>query len=303
MNSMHSATFYVIQSPVTDPGPMAHLFADLPADIPTLRRIASHLVIHYRADDPAKHGIPDERIEEINTRYVEAMLRRIVELDDRPLIEERPLQLRLVGCCRDFTVLFLSMLRQKGIPARARVGFASYFVPGWNVDHEVAEVWDAVEQRWRLIDAELEDTHVDPADGVGIDALNVPRDRFLVAGEAWARCRAGEADPERFVVDPGLEIPVTRGWLQLRHNLVQDLAALNKAEMILWDTWGLLGDDPSTVEEGRLLDRVADLTRQHDPAMAELQSIYDREPGLRVPEVVTSFGPTSDQPTKVTIRP
>jgi hypothetical protein len=55
--------YYTEQSAVTDPGEMAPVFADLPADIPTLRRIARGLVIHYRADDLAAAGIPDERME------------------------------------------------------------------------------------------------------------------------------------------------------------------------------------------------------------------------------------------------
>lgn len=294
-------SYFARQSPFTDPGHMSHLLDGLPDDIPTLRRIASGLVVHYRADDPAALGIPEARIEEINTRYAEAMLRRIVELDDRPLTEERPKQNRLVGCCRDFTVLFLSMLRHKGIPARGRVGFASYFTPGWNVDHEVAEVWDADERRWRLIDAELDDRHVDPNDGFSFDALDLPRDRFLVAGEAWARCRSGEADPERFVVDPGLEIPQTRGWLQLRHNLVQDLAALNRAEMLLWDTWGMLNDDPITADEWDLLDSVAALTRQDDPPLGDVEALYVSEADLAVPDVVTSFSPIGERPVQVAI--
>lgn len=296
---MPATASYAWQSPYTDPGQMAHLFDDLPTDLPTLRRIASGLVVHYRAEDLAGLGIPGERVAEIDIRYAEAMLRRIVELDARPLAEARTKQQRLVGCCRDFTVLFLAMLRQRAIPARARVGFAGYFVPGWYVDHEVAEVWDAAEGRWRLIDAELADSHIDPSDGVTLDALDLPRDRFLVAGAAWRACRSGQADPERFVVDPGLEIAETRGWPQLRHNLVQDLAALNRSEMLLWDTWGLLEHDGGSAREQALLDRIADLTAGDDPPPADLQALYENEPGLRVPDVVTSFNVTSEQPRQV----
>ena len=28
--------------------------------------------------------------------------------------------------------------------------------------------------------------------------LDVPHNRFAIAGDAWARCRAGEADPMKF---------------------------------------------------------------------------------------------------------
>ena len=244
------ANWYVQQSTVTSPGHMAAWLPDPNADLRALRRLVSGLVTHYRADDLATVGVPDERVAEIDSRYAEVMLERLKDLDGRDLTEAREPLNRIVGCCRDFTVLYLTLLRNQNVPVRARVGFASYFVSGWYVDHEVAEVWDEGQQRWRLVDPELADTHVDPTDGESFDSFDVPRDRFVVAGEVWAACRSGRADPERFVVDPGLEIPETRGWLQIKHNLIQDLAALNRREMLLWDDWGLGGN--TALREDRL---------------------------------------------------
>lgn len=157
--------YYVDQSPITHPGEMVGHLATLPHEVAALQRVARGLVLHYRADDPSAHGIPHDRLAEIDSRYAEIMLQRLIELDRRPLTEERPPQRRLLGCCRDDTVLVLTMTRHVGVPARARVGFATYFVPDFNLDHEVAEVWDADEARWRLVDPELGDDHVDPTDG------------------------------------------------------------------------------------------------------------------------------------------
>ena len=112
------------------------------------------------------------------------------------------------------------------------------------IDHEIAEVWDGSAERWRLVEPEIDDGHTDPADGASFDVLDVPPDRFLTAPRAWQLARSGAVDPERFVTDPDLEIPATRGWPQLRHNLVHDLAALNKTEMLLWEDWGM--PDPRT---------------------------------------------------------
>ena len=66
-----------------------------------------------------------------------------------------------------------------------------------------------------------------------------------------------------------LEIPATRGWPQLRHNLVHDLAALNKTEMLLWEDWGM--PDPRTAPgpgELPVLDELATLTGQPSPPLA-----------------------------------
>ena len=297
--TVQAETYYAEQSPVTDPGRGAERLSDLPRDLAGLQRVARGLVLHYRVGDLAAHGIPEERLSEIDSRYAETMLDRLGRLDAGPLAQERPPQTRLIGCCRDFTVLFLTMARHVGIPARGRVGFATYFVPGFNVDHEVAEVWDG--RRWRLVDAQLDDDHTDPNDGARVDPLDVPRDRFLVAGTAWLACRRGNADPEKFLVDPGLELEQLRGWPYLRHNVVHDLAALNKVEMILWDEWGLMDAEQSSEGDLRLLDEVAEATTSTDGGVAELRRLYDSEAGLRVPGTVTSYNPLTGEPRKLAL--
>lgn len=295
---------YARQSAVTDPGAMAGEIAGLAGalgpggpgdDLAETRRLVSGLVTHYRDPGFAGYGIPEERRAEIDTRYAAAMLARLRELDARPLGAERSMDRRLVGCCRDFTVLTLTLLRAAGVPARARVGFAGYFAPGWWIDHVVAEVWDAAEDRWRLMDANLGTDwpdHWRRDDGdAPFDVADVPRDAFLTGPAAWRACRAGERDPERFVVAPELEIPYLRGWSYLRHNLVHDLATLAKREMLLWDTWGILTDDPSSPAELELLDRVAAATGVPDPTPEAIEALYAAEPALRVPPVVTSMNP------------
>ena len=113
------------ESLVTEPGPAAAAIDRLPSDLGALRAASQQLVFHYWADgDYAANGIEPERISEIDTRYAAAMFARLGELSDLPLSAAREPSQRLVGCCRDFTVLFVAMARHKGIPSRARVGFA-----------------------------------------------------------------------------------------------------------------------------------------------------------------------------------
>ena len=293
--------FWAVQSLVTEPGPAAAAIDRLPPGLGALRAASQQLVFHYWADgDWAENGIAPERISEIDTRYAAAMFARLGELADLPLSAARQPRQRLVGCCRDFTVLFVAMARHKGIPARARVGFAGYFFDGWLIDHEIAEVWDASAQRWRLIEPEIDDHHTDPADGTSFDPLDVPPDRFLTAPRAWHLARSGAIDPERFVTDPDLEIPATRGWPWLRHNLVHDLAALNKTEMLLWEDWG---DSRRTPGPGELpvLHELATLTGQPSPPLAGLRSAY-RRPEFVVPDTVTSYSPArTDVPAVVDV--
>jgi Transglutaminase-like superfamily len=301
MTGGNDLQWYESQSAVTDPGELARLLDDLPAGIDGLRGVAHGLVIHYRVDRPLEAGVPADRLGEIDSRYADRMLSRLLELQAGSLCDARAPQTRLVGCCRDFTVLMLTAARAKGIPARGRVGFARYFAPGLGLDHEVAEVWDQDERRWRLVDAELDADHLDPTDGSKIDPLDVPRDRFLVAGRAWQSCRAGEADPDIFMVDPSLDLDSTRGWPYLQHNLIHDLAALNKAEMLLWDAWGLADERSTEQHDLDLLDRIARVIASPNPAPAELRKLYTSDPRLRVPATVRSYDPLGGPPRDVSL--
>jgi hypothetical protein len=92
----------------------------------------------------------------------------------------------------------------------------------------------------------------------------VPRDRFLVAGRAWQSCRAGDADSETFMVDPSLDLDTTRSWPYLQHNLIHDLAALNKTEMLLWDAWGLADERSTDQHDLARAYRIRDGRRTHD---------------------------------------
>jgi transglutaminase superfamily protein len=276
--------YYASHGPITDPGAEAAAFAGLPADLPALTRIVQGLVFHYFADEHIVGWTPPkERMGEIDSRTVPAMLARLRVLDGRPLAEPRPPERRILGCCRDFTVLLCALARHHGIPVRARVGFATYFSPGFYTDHEIVEWWDAHQDRWRLVDAELSDRHL-ATFKIGFDPFDVPRDQFLVGGRAWQLVREG-ADPDRFGLDPRMTEP--RGFKFVRGHVVQDLAALNKVELLLWDIWGLMQAEAGAALA--LLDEVAERTQAAD-GFAHVRRLY-ATPGLSVPSRVTCLSP------------
>jgi hypothetical protein len=194
---------------------------------------------------------------------------------------------------------------ENGVPAdRARVGFAAYFFPGWLVDHVVAEVWDAAEGRWRLVDPEMNADWTPELNGRPVDWTDLADDQFVTGPRAWQAARAGRSDPERHVVAPNLEVPVLRGWPYLAHNVIHDLAALNKTEMLQWDAWGMqLGHGPGPVPEtdAAVLDEVC--ARTADPGFSadDIAALAGRD-GLRVPAAVTSFDPYGGPPREVTLR-
>jgi len=305
MNDDQAASRWAAQSAVTDPGAAAGAIDALPAELAVLREASSQLVFHYRAGgDFAENGVPAERMAEINTRYAGAMLALILERGASALGRERRAADRVVGCCRDATVLFVALARHKGIPARVRVGFAAYFHPGWLVDHVIAEVWDEAEGRWRLVDPEMNSAWTPEIDGRPVDWMDLADDQFVTGPRAWQAARAGKSDPAHHVVTPDLDVPVLRGWPYIAHNAIHDLAALNKTEMLLWEAWGMqLDHGPGLVPEpdAAVLDEVCARTAELQVSPADVAALADRD-GLRVPATVTRFDPYGGPPREVTLR-
>lgn len=205
----------------------------------------------------ARYGLEltDERRDEVTLRSVERILARIRALDPRPLTQARALGSKVVGNCRDHTVLLVTLLRASGVPARARCGFATYFVPDHFEDHWVCEYWDVARERWVLVDAQLDALQREVLE-LDFDPLDTPRDRFVVGGAAWQACRTGRADPDAFGIFDMKGLPFVLG------DLVRDVLALAGVELLPWDGRSLmvaLGDDVPE-RDLPLLDRLAALS-------------------------------------------
>lgn len=241
--------------------------ADRPLD---LARAVTGLIVHEIMAEPLYGWVPEpERLGALHVRPAAALVEEILRLDPRPLFEPRPVERRLVGNCRHFSVVTVALMRSLGIAARARCGFASYFEPGLWSDHWIVEWWDG--GRWRQVDSQVDDIQR-AALRIDVDVGDLPPGAFLSGGEAWRRCRDGQADPDLFGVAD------LRGWFEVCGNVVRDAAALGKAEMLPWDNWGLLTegrlpDDPAALA---LLDTLA----AADPPTARRLSSTD--PRLRI---------------------
>jgi hypothetical protein len=267
--------FYGVPGPVTGLGPHARLAGALPADIAAIRDAVQGLLIHVFWAERYGVNLSEERKAEVNLRRVDRQISRLLELDPSPLDRARPLERRLVGNCRDFTTFTAALLRAKGIPARARCGFATYFLPDHFEDHWVCECWDAGARRWLLVDAQLDALQRERLK-IDFDPLDVPRDRFVTAGTAWRKCRSGDADPERFGIFD------MHGLWFVRGDLVRDFMALNKVELLPWDHgWGHLAGDEEAAYP--LMDRIAALTEAPDESFEEIRTLFAADPGFSPP--------------------
>jgi hypothetical protein len=267
---------------MTSAGRFTALLEGLPRDVPALAAVGQGLLIHEHMARGYGVTLSEEDRSSVHTRPAGELLAQIVARDSRPLDVGRPPEARLPGNCRHFTVLMTAMLRAHGTPARARCGFGGYFGSGTFEDHWVCEYWDAGEQRWRLVDAQIDAVQLGWFE-IDFDLTDVPRDQFLIGGDAWERYRSGAADPGKF----GLSLIGETGDWWIAANLMRDAAALLNMELLPWDCWGAMPgpEDPIDLELAALFDRLAALTQAPDATLADLRQLCDDD-RLRVPPEV-----------------
>ena len=225
---MESPKRWARHGPMSEPGGGPLNFDGLPADVGALCRIVQGVLIH--SDWIAAYGADESQFRTVSreTLPLAGRLGQIAALEGSPLTMERPPDRRAVGTCRDYALMLCGMLRQQGVPARVRCGFAAYFRRDWE-DHWICEYWR--EGRWHRADAQL-DGIVAPRLGIGFDLADVPEDMFITAGEAWRRCRSGEVDPVLF----GHGQQASGLWF-VRVNVVRDHLSVSGRETSAWDTW------------------------------------------------------------------
>jgi hypothetical protein len=271
--------YYAAPGPMTDlAGVPADVFDGLPTDPVALCRAVRGLIVHEMWANAYGFDVPEDRLTDLQARSAVEMTDVIRRLDARPLSAARPVEERMVGNCRHFSTLSCALLRRAGIPARARCGFGMYFEPGKYVDHWVTEYWKETEQRWVRIDAQLDDVQR-AAIVAEFDTEDLPPGPFLPAGEAWEQCRTGRADPDTFGIFEFWGL-----WF-VQANVVRELAALNKMELLPWDVWGAmtLQEEPAAAAAS-LTDTVASVIAGGD--VGAIWTVYEDSDDLRVPDKV-----------------
>jgi hypothetical protein len=276
--------YYTQQGVMSDPGTNVALYQVLSVDVAEMVCALQGLLLHvYWAE---RYGVllSDERKTEVSIRTVRGKLKRLFVLDDRPLNLARPAARRLVGNCRDFSLLLVSFLKSQGIPARARCGFGTYFMPDHYEDHWMVEYWSADDQdpersRWVQVDAQLDELQQQVLK-ISFNPLDMPKGQFVLAGQAWQMCRRNEANPDDFGIFEWHGMDFIKG------NLMRDFLSLNRMETLPWDDWGLVQVPfvELTPQQLAYCDHLAELTLSGNEAFEELRRLYEEDPSCHVPE-------------------
>ncbi|MEU2199239.1 transglutaminase domain-containing protein [Isoptericola sp. NPDC019482] len=236
---------YARHSAYSDPGPHGDLLRAVAPTPAATGAAACRTIVHYRAGRPA---LTDAQRADIDQRWLATILDTAVARQTGGLDAPRDLSRQVAGCCRDHTLFSLGVLREHGVPARSRIGFAGYFEPPFFHDHVVVEHWaqdGAGAGRWVRWDPELT-----PEGDRGFDVRDMPTgpdSPFPTAAEVWRAIRAGEVDPASYGVDPGM--PHLGGKDFVRGYVLLELAHRMRDEVLLWDVWGGTPDDVPGVAE------------------------------------------------------
>ncbi len=286
---MTSRDRFARHSPFSDPGRHGPLLREL-SGIEEICTAVSNLVLHYRAEAQLLH---EDRRDEINTRWVSAILDLDQERHPGPLLAPRPPGDRVAGCCRDHALLAVAALREQGVPARTRIGFTGYFDPldshpDFRGDHVVAEWWTGT--RWQRFDPELEPGTRD------FDIRDLPTGEgalFETAAEVWTGYRAGRLDPDGYGVLPDTELA---GPGFIRTDVIREFLHRYGHEGLLWDEVGAGSSEADVDEVARLL-LAADAGDQ--AAEAQLEHRFRTDPRLRPPTTVIQLSPYGEPPITI----
>ena len=256
---MDTLSYFATQSAFTDLGKYSEQYAAVPADVTAICSVVQGLFL--KQEERYKYPIVNERLLATHARQVSAVLDWVTKLKKGSnVVDAREIPDRFLASSSDYANLFVAICREKGIAARKRVGFAN----GTSCDY--AEYWDG--SAWKQIDPSGE-----------IEGEIVP------AAKAWTACRAGEMDAAQFVADAQNK---QLGWDALRTNLILDLAAMNKVELLNWDRYGWLLRPFEDFSDRALatMDAAAEALLKADEDFDAVLAVYAAEEGLQVPRVI-----------------
>ena len=264
--------FYCQYSSFTDPGEYAYLYANLPDSLPELCSLIKSQFIHpYGELNKYREQIPKERWNEMYSYpSVKSILEGLLSYDSSGIVNDRKPEDRLVLICRHNSILLVSILKSRGIPARVRYGHATYLIPDFHTSHAICEVWNDNEKRWMLVDPSM-------------DMVDFSRDKFDFSNDAWLQMQKGEIDPKLYGI-PGRY----SGMGSILAKLCGDLASILGTEYTITQYAPIFDyvfeeRGPLPDEDIETLNRISELMKSLDAeSLSELQEIYNSTPQIQI---------------------
>lgn len=263
--------FYLKYSKFTDPAKYAPLYKNLPAGLLELCHVIRTQFIHPFVELPRYRELfPKERWDESNKyQTVEQILRGLVKHDPRGLTLYRKPQHRLVLGCREYALLFASIMKSRGVPVRLRAGHSKIIHPILRLSHTVCEIWDKKKGDWLMVDPSLA-------------KVDFPGEEFDFIHDAWQKMQKGELDIQLYGI-PGRY----SGFASIIGKIPHDLAMLLGVEYSMYQYASVLEDafknKKLTEEQIATFNKVSELMKTvNSENLSKLQVIYNNTPFLQM---------------------
>jgi hypothetical protein len=285
-------------TPWSKPDDLQPRLQELPSDPAAIPDALENFVIHHAIARHVGLGVPEAAEPDRNLRTVRRILGVLVDRDARPLRVHRDVSNYLYATCHDFALLAASRLREAGVPARLRVGYAAYFIPGKWEDHWICEYQS--DGRWTLLDGQLGPIARDGFK-IGFPVEDVPATAWRSAPSIWRAIRVGTIDESVC----GVSFVGIHGRWFVAPAVLRDAAALAGIEGLPWDYWGparhFLETREVTEAEARQIDALAEALDPAPTTREDAIAVLDRFPWARPAETVSSVIVTT--PVEVPILP
>lgn len=241
---MDVTEYYSTHGQITNPGNYKN---DLPGTlvIHQLCDLVTNLVLIDFLVNMKIINAPETHKGDINIRNVEEKISLLYARSKSALAGARPVESKILGNCRDTSLLLCAMLRQNGIASRVRSGFATIFSPAKKYDHWLCEYRDFQQARWIKVDTWMYQIqhykNILPAmfrkglEKLNYNPLDVDDNYFIPGGCAWQRCLDHGEEPNSFGTYGNM-----KGLWFIRDNMLRDLLCLNKTEPLPWDCRGMM---------------------------------------------------------------
>lgn len=283
MSEHNSSQFYLRHGEWSDPQGWATAYDAIPNAVSAVTSAVQGVLLHDYFG-ALLYPEPPSNIAEVSraTLPVSERLPTIHGFGETPLAKKRHTSSRTVGTCRDFALLTCSMLRHHGISARVRCGFARYFHPPTYEDHWICEYWCTSANRWKMVDAELDEEHRKHL-SISFDVNDMPEVEFMFPWQVWEKFGDNLSLLEHFGHGEA------KGLWFLHVNLARDFLALIKQEVSDWDTWRDLSEADKSLDSSAIAqcDELAaagkflDTARTFDPKTFDNLAARIRRPHWR----------------------
>ncbi len=279
---------YLSFSTFTNPGLYKELLVALPDDIRELGLLVRQNFVHRTTlADGNTDSNTDLRFgdmtkmpwwrqpEDDNLATASAMLAELYRRDERGFIPDRRVEDKLVLTCRYDAIIVASILKAKGIPARVRSGFGSYFEPKQSDDHWISQYWSDTEGRWITIDVDGSISYIGE-----LDPYDISEGQFDWSAKAWLDVRSGKTDPNYF-----WNAADCRGLMPIAWELFYDFHCLMNDEIVYCHHPKLVCLDTfPTLKEDQLIeiDDLARLMLEPDENFEHLLDIWENKKEFRL---------------------